>query len=86
VTDNFDQGDINAIRRQGDLRGFLRQQMRPTRQPDHITPPHGPPQSASHIPGAWPAGTRTTGTTCDCPTCLHYAKGKPHTDPPVVQP
>ncbi|MFJ4012232.1 hypothetical protein [Streptomyces sp. NPDC090026] len=76
MSDNFDQNDIRAMRRQGDLRSFLRQQMRPIRQPDHNTPPPRP-KSTSHIPGAWPARTRTRGTTCNCPTCLNYAKGSP---------
>jgi hypothetical protein len=52
VTD-FDASDIHAMRKQGDLRDFLRGQMR-AGKPSTAKP--APPQPPGHVPGAWPAG------------------------------
>ncbi|HCA85481.1 MAG TPA: hypothetical protein DEQ61_08310 [Streptomyces sp.] len=54
---DFDATDMREIRQQGDLRAFLRQQMRPTRTAGP-TPQERQPKPPGHIPGGWPAGTR----------------------------
>lgn len=55
MTDDFDSDDIAAMRKQGDLRDFMRSRIRKgvktTKPPVWIPPP-------GHTPGAWPSGTR----------------------------
>lgn len=53
---DFSDDDVSAMRRQGDLRAFMRQQIadgaaRRDAKPKPVT--HRPP---GHQPGAWPAG------------------------------
>ncbi|MFE0692860.1 hypothetical protein [Streptomyces sp. NPDC058869] len=56
---DFDASDIAAMRKEGDLRSFMRDQLRAgrakrTTQPAAVPPPKPPGYRA----GAWPAGTR----------------------------
>jgi hypothetical protein len=53
VSDDFDPEDIAAMRKQGDLREFLRRQMRPRAETQRAQAPRPP----GHRPGAWPTGT-----------------------------
>lgn len=77
MSDDFDSDDIHQIRQQGDLRAFLRSQMRkPTEQSDREFPEAAPPKSRPDgLPvGVWPAhlhrpgcsvfGTDATGCAC----------------------
>lgn len=55
---DFDETDIAAMRKEGDLRGFLRDQLR-AGQTRKVTPPVvKPPKPPGYRPGAWPTGTR----------------------------
>ncbi|MGW9299645.1 hypothetical protein ACWHA3_02305 [Streptomyces cyaneofuscatus] len=54
---DFDASDIAAMRREGDLRSFLRDQLRAGRA-QKTAPPAPPPKPPGYRPGAWPAGTR----------------------------
>jgi len=54
VTDGFDSDDIAAMRKQGDLRDFMRSRIRKTSKP--TKPPAWKPPPG-HKPGAWPPGT-----------------------------
>lgn len=53
---DFDESDVGEMRQQGDLRAFMRQQIRPTRTSRRADPEQPPPPG--HTPGAWPAGTQ----------------------------
>lgn len=55
---DFDEDDIAAMRREGDLHGFLRDQVRAGRNRRAVPPAVKPPALPGHRPGAWPAGTR----------------------------
>ncbi|MEV6854779.1 hypothetical protein AB0M89_13330 [Streptomyces microflavus] len=54
---DFDASDIAAMRREGDLRSFLRDQLRAGRTKT-TAPPAPPPKPPGHRPGHWPTGTR----------------------------
>ncbi|MEV8403584.1 hypothetical protein [Streptomyces niveus] len=55
---DFDETDIGAMKREGDLGSFLRDQIRAGRQRrDTPTPAAPPPRPPGHRPGAWPSGT-----------------------------
>ncbi|MGW6557950.1 hypothetical protein [Streptomyces hydrogenans] len=74
MSDDFDVDDISAMRREGDLSSFLREQLRAGRarrdQPAVPTPrrPTGRP------PGAWPAGTAPVGRTPSRHTAADWAR------------
>ncbi|GHH58153.1 hypothetical protein [Streptomyces candidus] len=56
---DIDPDDIKAMRKQGDLSSFLRQQIaagRTRREPAPAKPPPQPP--GRRRPGTWPPGTR----------------------------
>lgn len=73
--------DIAALRTQGqDFREYLRLRLaasQPVQPPQQAAAPasYGP----LHRPGSWPAGTRSTGSTChpdcDCALTRHTPKG-----------
>ena len=67
--------DMAEMIRQGDMRAFMRQQQRPTRQIKAAAEPLGP--RPGHIVGAWPIActtAETTGAVCTCTACvqLHH--------------
>jgi hypothetical protein len=57
VTD-FDAADVAAMRKEGDLRGFLRDQLRAGRNRKVQQPEAKPPKPPGYQHGAWPAGAR----------------------------
>ncbi|MET9055472.1 hypothetical protein ABZW50_30425 [Streptomyces bacillaris] len=63
---DFDASDIAAMRKEGDLRSFMRDQLRAGRT-QKTTPPAPPPKPPGYRPGAWPTGTRPP----DPPTQRH---------------
>jgi hypothetical protein len=77
----FSAEDIGAMRRQGDLRDFLRTRQLPTRTPDRTAPPADGQDRPGHIPGAWPVstagGNSGGGRVCACPSCKALAKDQP---------
>lgn len=54
---DFDASDIAAMRREGDLRSFMRDQLRAGRT-GKAAPPVPPPKPPGFRPGHWPTGTR----------------------------
>lgn len=54
---DFDASDIAAMRKEGDLSGFLRGQLRAGRT-GKAAPPIPPPRPPGHRHGHWPTGTR----------------------------
>lgn len=54
---DFDASDIAAMREQGDLRSFMRGQLRAGRS-GKAAPPAPPPKPPGFRPGRWPTGTR----------------------------
>lgn len=82
--ETFTAEDMGEMRRQGDMRAFIRQQYRPTNQPAPEQPQVDP--RPGHIVGAWPIGTTTSstaGTICPCPSCaqLHHNPRPANFDP-----
>lgn len=74
-TQDFTTEDMAEMRRQGDMRAFIRQQLRPMRQPEPT--PSAVGDRPGHIVGAWPVACttpETAGTVCSCPACvqLHH--------------
>lgn len=73
--DHVDAEDIRALRRDGDLRGYLRSLTRHTTTPASTTPAApATGYSPHHTPGAWPYGTHPTNSAIcrpDCPCALH---------------
>lgn len=71
--DTFSTEDVSEMRRQGDLRAFIRQQYRPTTQTAPTPSVLG--DRPGHICGAWPTGSvgsaapMTAGVVCSCPSC-----------------
>lgn len=55
---DFDEADIAAMRREGDLRSFMRDQLRAGVNRKTAPPAVKPPPPPGHKPGAWPAGAR----------------------------
>ncbi|MGY0062781.1 hypothetical protein ACWY4P_40650 [Streptomyces sp. LZ34] len=70
MSDDFAPEDIAAMRKQGDLREFLRQQMRPRAQPKPTEAPRPP----GHKPGAWPTGTSPPGSRPQIATDVQWAQ------------
>lgn len=77
TTSDITTEDMAEMRRQGDMRAFMRQQYRPTirTKADSPAEPLGP--RPGHIPGAWPIASPTApeaGIVCVCPGCvqLHH--------------
>jgi hypothetical protein len=62
-----DQDDITALREEGDLKGYMRSLIRPTREATPTTKRRDRrrwgaiPIPADHKPGAWPPGTSPPG-------------------------
>lgn len=88
-SEELSREDVAAMRREGDLKAFLRQGIRQgqgvhragVRQfQQRATQPADLPESTGHTPGAWPAGTTGNGTTCDCTRCRSYAQDQPTAD------
>lgn len=66
--DHVDEADIRALRRDGDLRQYLRTLTRHTTTTTTEPPPtadYGP----HHTPGAWPHNTHPTTATICRPDC-----------------
>lgn len=64
---DVDPEDVKAMRRQGDFRSFLRQQIaegQARKQPPKATPAPRPP---GHIPGDWPAGSQPPARIAPAP-------------------
>jgi hypothetical protein len=57
VSDDFDVDDIAAMRREGDLSGFLRDQLRAGNARRTQPAPKPAPRPTGRPPGAWPTGT-----------------------------
>jgi hypothetical protein len=55
--DHIHEDDIRALRRQGDLRGYLRSLARHTTTPASAQPAATTDYGPHHTPGAWPYGT-----------------------------
>jgi hypothetical protein len=67
------------MRRQGDLRRFLRTRQQPTRQVDP-TAQASTIERPGHTPGAWPGGSGSGAPgarACGCPSCKSYAADQP---------
>ncbi|MFE9886828.1 hypothetical protein [Streptomyces scopuliridis] len=59
---DFDEADIRAMRREGDLRSFLRDQLRAGRaRRDTPSAPPPAPLPPGHRPGTWPTGISPPG-------------------------
>lgn len=58
--------DVTAMKREGDLGRFLRQQIRAGQARREKPPPERPPPPPGRRPGAWPATAHNVYT---CPTC-----------------
>lgn len=61
MSGDFDTEDVAAMRRQGDLRAFLREQLAAGRARRSQVPTPTPPRPTGRRPGAWPPGTRPPG-------------------------
>lgn len=59
---DFDESDVSAMRQQGDLRAFMRQQIADgtARRTGHAPKP-APPPPPGHKPGGWPSGPSPPG-------------------------
>jgi hypothetical protein len=55
--DDIQPADIRALRQQGDIGAYLRQQIATGRARNKPTPPDPTPPEPGHVPGAWPAGS-----------------------------
>ncbi|MYX67294.1 hypothetical protein K388_05023 [Streptomyces sp. KhCrAH-43] len=55
---DFDASDIAAMRKEGDLRSFLRDQLRAGQARKSPPPSSPPPKPPDYQAGAWPAGAR----------------------------
>lgn len=86
---NLHQDDVSAMRRQGDLRSYLRQTVAAgqTRQRANLKPAvRIAAPVAGHIPGAWPIGVNAAispdhppvqGKVCPCVRCAAHADDAP---------
>lgn len=92
MTDHIDRDDVSAMRREGDLKAFLREGIRQGQgvqranlrqfQQQSTKPPADLPDATGHVPGAWPIPSSdadgTQRTTCPgCARCRSYGKGQP---------
>jgi len=75
TVEDFTTEDISEMRRQGDMRSFMRQQYRPIRK-TVPAPPAAVAPRPGHIVGAWPiaAPTGEPAVVCSCAACvqLHH--------------
>lgn len=55
---DFDADDVAAMRKQGDFRAFLRQQIADGNARRNAKPATPAPSPPGYSPGAWPAGTQ----------------------------
>ncbi|MFD8144757.1 hypothetical protein [Streptomyces sp. NPDC059708] len=55
---DIDPDDVKAMRKQGDFRAFLRQQIAEGQARKAPARPAPAPKPPGHVPGAWPAGSR----------------------------
>lgn len=55
---DVDPEDVKAMRRQGDFRSFMRQQIAEGQARAHPAKAAPAPRPPGHTPGAWPAGSR----------------------------
>lgn len=75
---NLGLEDVAAMRRQGDLKAFLRQSVKAGQQQQRANLRPAASTAAprpGHRPGAWPASSiRNTPTVCRCEACAHWSK------------
>lgn len=78
TAEDFTTEDMAVMRKQGDMRAFIRRQYRPTLHPADAPAPDAHPD---HIPGAWPVGVNAAigphdppvlGKVCSCARCSVY--------------
>lgn len=75
---DVDPEDVTAMRKQGDLRAFMRAQIaegaaRRTAKPQPVET-----RAPGHRPGAWPPGTRPPGPPPDIPAAVVQAAIEEH--------
>ena len=77
MTDDFDRNDIGQMRKDGDLREFMRSQMRRPAESREFPEAAAPKSRADGRPvGSWPLGAHRAGCPrfgtpdgqCGCPT------------------
>ncbi|MFF6940424.1 hypothetical protein [Streptomyces lavendulae] len=56
--DDIQPADIRALRQQGDIGAYLRQQIAAGRARKTTPPPDPSPPEPGHVPGTWPAGSQ----------------------------
>lgn len=89
--ENISNEDVSAMRREGDLKAFMRQGIRSAQkahqasvrqfQQQSSRPSADLAEATGHVPGAWPVGPSDAAhadrTTCTCRRCQSFAKGQP---------
>ncbi|MGW4505749.1 hypothetical protein ACWENO_14025 [Streptomyces sp. NPDC004436] len=55
---DIDRDDVKAMRKQGDFKAFMRQQIAAGRARNAPAKPAAPAPRPGHTPGAWPTGSR----------------------------
>ncbi|MGW9242555.1 hypothetical protein ACWGRL_28095 [[Kitasatospora] papulosa] len=73
---DFTTEDMGEMRRQGDMRAFMRRLQRPTIQTKTDATAANLGERPGHVVGAWPIASPTgePGVVCTCPACvqLHH--------------
>lgn len=72
--------DVKAMRRQGDFRSFMRQQIADGKARNQPAKPAPPPLRPGHTPGAWPTGSRPPSRIADAPPGAWAAALERHQD------
>ena len=62
---DIDPDDVKAMRKQGDFKAFMRQQITNGKARNAPAKPAPPPQQPGHTPGAWPTGSRPPSRIAD---------------------
>jgi hypothetical protein len=75
---DFDETDIHAMRKQGDLRAFLREQQAAGKGRRDAKPVKVTPAVPGHRPGAWPTGTSPPGPVAPQPPEAWAAAAEEH--------
>lgn len=72
---DVDPEDVTAMRKQGDLRAFLRGQIAEGAARRDAKPKTAAPRPPGRRPGEWPPGTSPPGPfRCDCADCQDLAR------------
>lgn len=77
---DIDPDDVKAMRKQGDFKAFMRQQIaagQARKQPAKAVPPAPRP---GHTPGAWPTGSQPPSRIADAPPEAWAAALQRHRD------